>query len=202
MTPKSSRGTATTSTSYDGRGAQKADATRSSGSDRQLNNHDRLASEDSTTGNTVQQAETDTGRKLSIKDATNASLEKSLTPSNTSSPKLGVKMLGTHISKTASNVAVVQPRSGEKMETTFDAEVRTETVHKHSPDLDMSKTALGKETTFLTPDKDEKTTFMDDAGETMDIKPMPPIMRALPYGYFRGYSGYGGFSNRNFHIPG
>jgi neuron navigator 2 len=32
---------------------------------------------------------------------------------------------------------------------------------------------------------------------------MPPIMRALPYGYFRGYSGYSGLAHtRNFHIPG
>ncbi|GFO49079.1 neuron navigator 2 [Plakobranchus ocellatus] len=115
---------------------------------------------------------------------------------STISPKLGVKMLGPHIPKNASNVAVVQPRPGEKMETTFDAEVRTETIQE------LGKTSSsGKETTFLTPEKEEKTTFLDDAGEAMDIKPMPPIMRALPYGYFRGYSGYGGFSNRNFHIP-
>lgn len=99
--------------------------------------------------------------------------------------------------KTASNVAVVQPRSGEKMETTFDTEVRTETVHKLSPDSGQSK-----ETTFMTPDQEEKATFVDDAGEAMDIKPMPPIMRALPYGYFRGSSGYSGFNNQNFHIPG
>lgn len=86
------------------------------------------------------------------------------------------------------------------METTFDAEVRTETIHKLNSDTE--KTLSAKETTFLTPDKDEKTLFVDDSGEAMDIKPMPPIMRALPYGYFRGYTGYGGFNNRNFHIPG
>lgn len=168
----------------------------------QHGSQDRLTSDNTTSASMVDHVDTEAGRKLIMKDAPTASLEKSLTPSSTNSPKLGVKMLGAHISKTASNVAVVQPRSGEKMETTFDAEVRTETIHKHSPDSDLNKPGLGKETTFLTPEKDEKTTFMDDAGETMDIKPMPPIMRALPYGYFRGYSGYGGFNNRNFHIPG
>ncbi|XP_046579006.1 LOW QUALITY PROTEIN: neuron navigator 3-like [Haliotis rubra] len=108
----------------------------------------------------------------------------------TNSPKLGVKMLNSHLGKPANNIAIVQPRHGEKVETTFDTEVRTETINKHS---------LGKETTF----SEKETTFVDDAGETMDIKPMPPIMRALPYGYFRGYSGYSGLSSsRNFHIPG
>ncbi|XP_048240079.1 neuron navigator 2-like isoform X3 [Haliotis rufescens] len=108
----------------------------------------------------------------------------------TNSPKLGVKMLNSHLGKPANNIAVVQPRHGEKVETTFDTEVRTETINKNS---------LGKETTF----SEKETTFVDDAGETMDIKPMPPIMRALPYGYFRGYSGYSGLSSsRNFHIPG
>ncbi|RUS80733.1 hypothetical protein EGW08_011497, partial [Elysia chlorotica] len=145
--------------------------------------------------------------KLSVKDSSSSSSAPSnnasdkflsSSSSTTISPKLGVKMLGPHIPKNASNVAVVQPRPGEKMETTFDAEVRTETIQE------MGKTAssTGKETTFLTPEKEEKTTFLDDAGEAMDIKPMQPIMRALPYGYFRGYTGYGGFSNRNFHIPG
>ena len=95
--------------------------------------------------------------------------------------------------KPANNVAIVQPRSGEKMETTFDADVRTEKVNK------TDGSVSGKETTF----SEKGTTFVDDSGETMDIKPMPPIMRALPYGYFRGYSGYSGLnSNRNFHIPG
>ncbi|XP_071112875.1 neuron navigator 2-like isoform X10 [Haliotis cracherodii] len=108
----------------------------------------------------------------------------------TNSPKLGVKMLNSHLGKPANNIAIVQPRHGEKVETTFDTEVRTETINKNS---------LGKETTF----SEKETTFVDDAGETMDIKPMPPIMRALPYGYFRGYSGYSGLSSsRNFHIPG
>ncbi|KAK6169208.1 hypothetical protein SNE40_020304, partial [Patella caerulea] len=106
--------------------------------------------------------------------------------SSSNSPRLGVKMLG----KPANNVAIVQPRHGEKIETTFDREVRTETVNKPSS---------GKETTF----SEKSTTFVDDCGETMDIKPMPPIMRALPYGYFRGYTGYTGLSSsRNFHIPG
>ena len=140
-----------------------------------------------------------------------SSIEKSMNISSTNSPKLGVKMLGTHISKNASNVAVVQPRPGEKIdkteklekkETTFDSEIRTETTEKMSSEMDQNNTHSGKETTFLTPDKEDKATFLDDAGEAMDIKPMPPIMRALPYGYFRGYTGYGGFSNRNFHIPG
>ncbi|XP_012946444.2 neuron navigator 2 [Aplysia californica] len=146
-------------------------------------------------------SESDSLGRVSNKELPGSGVEKSLTPSNTSSPKLGVKMLGSHIAKNASNVAVVQPRPGEKMETTFDAEVRTETIHKMSSEQEKAQTG-GKETTFLTPEKEEKTTFLDDQGETMDIKPMPPIMRALPYGYFRGYSGYGGFNNRNFHIPG
>lgn len=113
-----------------------------------------------------------------------------------------MKMLGSHLSKNQCNIAVVQPCSGEKVETTFDAEVRTETVQKLSPESSIARASQGKETTFLTPEADEKATFVDDTGETMDIKPMPPIMRALPYGYFRGYSGYGGLNERNFHIPG
>ncbi|CAL1533637.1 unnamed protein product, partial [Lymnaea stagnalis] len=140
--------------------------------------------------------------KPSMKDTSSAAMDKPLTPANSSSPKLGVKMLGPHITKNASNVAVVQPRPGEKMETTFDAEVRTETINKLNSESDINKSLLGRETTFLTPEKDERTLFVDDSGEAMDIKPMPPIMRALPYGYFRGYTGYGGFNNRNFHIPG
>ena len=136
--------------------------------------------------------------------------DKLLPLSTTNSPKLGVKMLGSHhIAKNGSNVAVVQPRPGEKMdkvekmETTFDSEGRTETINKMA-ELDLNKHDQSKvETTFLTPEKEEKETFLDDAGETIDIKPMPPIMRALPYGYFRGYTGYGGMNqNRNFHIPG
>lgn len=120
-----------------------------------------------------------------------AAQEKNMgSPTTTSSPKLGVKMLNSHLGKPANNVAIVQPRHGEKIETTFDAEVRSE-----------SKPSSVKETAFSS--HDEKTTFVDDAGEAMDIKPMPPIMRALPYGYFRGYSGYSAFSgSRNFHIPG
>uniref|UniRef100_A0A0L8IBV4 Uncharacterized protein n=1 Tax=Octopus bimaculoides TaxID=37653 RepID=A0A0L8IBV4_OCTBM len=110
------------------------------------------------------------------------------TPSSTNSPRLGVKILSSQLAKPANNVAIVQPRHGEKIETTFDTEVRTETVSKS-----------GKETLILEKDNKE-TTFIDDAGETMDIKPMPPIMRAMPYGYFRGYVGTS--SNKNFHIPG
>ncbi|GAB1606892.1 hypothetical protein Ahia01_000971900, partial [Argonauta hians] len=110
------------------------------------------------------------------------------TPSSTNSPRLGVKILSSQLTKPANNVAIVQPRHGEKIETTFDTEVRTEMVTKS-----------GKETMILEKDNKE-TTFIDDAGETMDIKPMPPIMRAMPYGYFRGY--VGSSSNRNFHIPG
>ncbi|ESO84842.1 hypothetical protein LOTGIDRAFT_168331 [Lottia gigantea] len=114
-----------------------------------------------------------------------------LMSSSSNSPRLGVKMLG----KPANNVAIVQPRHGEKMETTFDREVRTEKVNQQQNQKNLS----GKETTF----SEKSTTFVDDCGETMDIKPMPPIMRALPYGYFRGYTGYTGLSsNRNFHIPG
>ena len=111
-------------------------------------------------------------------------------PTTTSSPRLGVKMLNSHHGKPANNVAIVQPHHGEKIETTFDTEVRTEMRHPAS-----------KETTFA--GNEGKTTFVDDSGEAMDIKPMQPIMRALPYGYFRGYTGYAGLSsNRNFHIPG
>lgn len=119
-----------------------------------------------------------------------AQVKSMASPTTTNSPKLGVKMLNTHLGKPANNVAIVQPRHGEKIETTFDTEVRTET-----------KQPSGKETTFT--GSEEKTTFVDDSGEAMDIKPMQPIMRALPYGYFRGYTGYSGLSNsRNFHIPG
>lgn len=189
----------------DGKETLKLATTKTSTPDKELEGGEEIHGKENTLSHATEHTDMDSTQsecKPSLKDTASLAVEKALTSSNTNSPKLGVKMLGSHISKTASNVAVVQPRSGEKMETTFDAEVRTETIHKLSPDSDTNKPAPGKETTFLTPDKDEKTTFLDDAGEAMDIKPMPPIMRALPYGYFRGYSGYGGFSNRTFHIPG
>ncbi|XP_064600573.1 neuron navigator 2-like isoform X4 [Liolophura sinensis] len=118
------------------------------------------------------------------------------------SPKLGVKSLlsqspsakihvphVSHVSHPQPSTVTqpTHPRPTEKMETTFDTEVRTETISN-----------VPKETTFS--DKQE-TTFTDDSGETLDIKPMQPIMRALPYGYFRGLTSAAG-ANKNFHIPG
>ena len=112
--------------------------------------------------------------------------------SATNSPRLGLKVLQPQqpINKSANNVAIVQPRHGEKVETTFDSEVRTKTVNKQN---DKSS----KETTF----SEKETTFVDDSDEAMDIKPMQPILRSMPYGtgYLRGYSNPGG---KIFHNPG
>lgn len=112
--------------------------------------------------------------------------------SATSSPRLGFKSLQPQqpINKSANNVAIVQPRHGEKVETTFDAEVRTKTVNKE-------KEKNSKETTF----SEKDTTFVDDSGEAMDIKPMQPLLRAMPYstGYLRTYASPGG---KIFHNPG
>ncbi|XP_076079389.1 uncharacterized protein LOC143049654 isoform X9 [Mytilus galloprovincialis] len=112
--------------------------------------------------------------------------------SATNSPRLGLKVLQPQqpINKSANNVAIVQPRHGEKVETTFDSEVRTKTVNK-------DKEKSSKETTF----SEKDTTFVDDSGEAMDIKPMQPILRAMPYGtgYLRGYTTPPG---KIFHNPG
>ncbi|XP_069128702.1 neuron navigator 3-like isoform X3 [Argopecten irradians] len=121
--------------------------------------------------------------------------------SATSSPRLGMKVIHSQLQRPANNVAIVQPRHGEKIETTFDTEIRTETVNK---DSDTSKNNL-RETTFS--EKSEKDpTFVDDSGEAMDIKPMQPIMRAMPYGssgYLRGYGSPGSpASGKIFHNPG
>lgn len=102
----------------------------------------------------------------------------------TNSPRLGTRILSSQLIKPGPNVAIVQPRSGEKVETTFDSEVKTEKVRS------------AKETTF----SEKFTTFVDDAGQPIDIKPMPPIMRAMPYGYFRGFSGT--VPPKSFHLPG
>lgn len=127
--------------------------------------------------------------------------EKSST-SATNSPRLGMKVLHSQHQRPANNVAIVQPRPGEKMETTFDTEIRTSTVTK---DSDTSKINPLKETTFS--EKSEKDpTFVDDSVEAMDIKPMQPIMRAMPYGssgYLRGYGAPGSpASGKIFHNPG
>ena len=116
--------------------------------------------------------------------------------SNTSSPSLNVKGIHPNLQKPANNVAIVQPRHGEKVETTFDTEVRTEKVNKDGSD--SGKT--GKETTFT----EKGTTFVDDSGEKMDIKPMAPIMRAMPYGSSGLLRGYGSPGNKilNYHNPG
>ena len=113
------------------------------------------------------------------------------------SPRLGLKVLHSNL-RPNTNVAIVQPRHGEKIETTFDAEGKTETVKSDEP---MKNS---KETTFS--EKSEKdSTFVDDSGETMDIKPMQPIMRAMPYGssgYLRGYGSPQNNSGKIFHNPG
>lgn len=114
------------------------------------------------------------------------------------SPHLGLKVLHSQLNKTANNVAIVQPRHGEKVETTFDTEVRTEKVTKDSKDGSVTV----KETTF----SEKTTTFVDDEGEKLDIKPMAPITRAMSYGSSGLLRGYGSPANKlpvlNYHNPG
>ncbi|KAL3881382.1 hypothetical protein ACJMK2_027830 [Sinanodonta woodiana] len=114
-------------------------------------------------------------------EAAKTGTEEKLEPAEVSSPRLGVKALVPQIGRPANNVAIVQPRHGEKIETTFDTEVRTEMINKGNVSKDGKQ---GKETTF----SEKKATFVDDSGETMDIQPMAPIMRATPYGYYRSIS--------------
>ncbi|XP_062586338.1 neuron navigator 3-like isoform X4 [Saccostrea cucullata] len=118
--------------------------------------------------------------------------------SATNSPHLGLKVLHSQLNKTANNVAIVQPRHGEKVETTFDTEVRTEKVIKDSKET----TVTTKETTF----SEKTTTFVDDEGEKLDIKPMAPITRAMSYGSSGLLRGYGSPGNKlpvlNYHNPG
>lgn len=118
--------------------------------------------------------------------------------SATNSPHLGLKVLHSQLNKTANNVAIVQPRHGEKVETTFDTEVRTEKVTKDSKDGSVTV----KETTF----SEKTTTFVDDEGEKLDIKPMAPITRAMSYGSSGLLRGYGSPANKlpvlNYHNPG
>ncbi|XP_052708110.1 neuron navigator 2-like isoform X6 [Crassostrea angulata] len=118
--------------------------------------------------------------------------------SATNSPHLGLKVLHSQLNKPANNVAIVQPRHGEKVETTFDTEVRTEKVTKDSKDGSVTV----KETTF----SEKTTTFVDDEGEKLDIKPMAPITRAMSYGSSGLLRGYGSPANKlpvlNYHNPG
>lgn len=118
--------------------------------------------------------------------------------SATNSPHLGLKVLHSQLNKTANNVAIVQPRPGEKVETTFDTEVRTEKVTKDLKEI----TVTGKETTF----SEKTTTFVDDEGEKLDIKPMAPITRAMSYGSSGLLRGYASPANKlpglNYHNPG
>ncbi|XP_048766551.1 neuron navigator 3-like isoform X3 [Ostrea edulis] len=123
--------------------------------------------------------------------------------SATSSPHLGLKVLHSQLNKTANNVAIVQPRHGEKVETTFDTEVRTEKVSKGDSNFkDTSTTSNAKETTF----SEKTTTFVDDEGEKLDIKPMAPITRAMSYGSSGLLHGYRSPGNKlpvlNYHNPG
>ena len=106
-----------------------------------------------------------------------------LNTSAQNSPRLGVKVLGTQMNRQASNVAIVQPRHGEKKETTFDTEVHTDIINKEE---DLKSENNAKETTTV-PDKNTK--FVADSGETLDIQPMQPLNRSLHYGgYMRGYA--------------
>ena len=112
-----------------------------------------------------------------------------LTSSAVNSPRLGVKVLGSQTNRPANNVAIVQPHHGEKKETTFDAEIRTDVINKgdkSSPKKDLKNP---KETTF----SEKKTTFVADSGETLDIQPMQPINRSMHYaqGFMRGYASPG-----------
>ena len=66
-------------------------------------------------------------------------------------------------------MAIVQPHHGEKKETTFDKDVRTDVINKDGDLKDKNK------------DTDKKTTFIADSGETLDIKPMEPINRSMHY---------------------
>jgi neuron navigator 2 len=75
-----------------------------------------------------------------------------------------------------------------KVETTFDSEVRTETVHTNSLPNGSGR---------------KETTIAEDGGETMDVKPMQPIMtRSSPaYGYLRTgptSKSYGMYSSLNY----
>ncbi|XP_052238109.1 neuron navigator 3-like isoform X5 [Dreissena polymorpha] len=94
-----------------------------------------------------------------------------LNTSATNSPRLGVK-LGSNPTR-ANNVAIVQPHHGEKKETTFDKEVRTDVISKNEKDNNLKDKLLK--------DTDKKATFIADSGETLDIKPMEPINRSMHY---------------------
>lgn len=101
-----------------------------------------------------------------------------LNTSAANSPRLGIK-LGAQTNRPANNVAIVQPHHGEKKETTFDKEVRTDVINKDEKHSDLKD---------LKDNKDEKkATFIADSGETLDIKPMEPINRSMHYaqGYMR-----------------
>jgi hypothetical protein len=71
-------------------------------------------------------------------------------------------MLNASYGKPANNVAIVQPRHGDKLETTFDTDVRTE----------PSKQGVGRES-----GEEKGSTFVDDSGEAMDIKVISGVDR-------------------------
>ena len=97
-----------------------------------------------------------------------------LNSSAANSPRLGIK-LGSQTNRPANNVAIVQPHHGEKKETTFDKEVRTDVINKDDKDNDLKK--IKDENAK----EERKATFIADSGEALDIKPMEPINRSMHY---------------------
>lgn len=112
-----------------------------------------------------------------------------LNSSAANSPRLGIK-LGSQTNRPANNVAIVQPHHGEKKETTFDKEIRTDVISKGDKPSDITKES-DKDKDKTLPEK--KTTFIADSGETLDIKPMEPINRNMHYapGYMGRYASPG-----------
>lgn len=77
--------------------------------------------------------------------------------------------------------AQAKEAKSKKMETTFDSDIRTETK---DPKRQVSQ---------------KETTFGDDVEEVIDIKPMQPIMRSMPYSYLRNL-GSGPLPKPSLHI--
>ncbi|XP_064627297.1 neuron navigator 3-like isoform X4 [Lineus longissimus] len=113
-------------------------------------------------------------------DARRSASQKQKNTQGNASPEVGMTPHNKYVKHTI-------PKNN-KVETTFDSDVRTETVHTNS----LPKGSGRKETTIA-----------EDGGETMDVKPMQPIMtRSSPaYGYLRtgpANKSYGMYSSLNY----